>query len=150
MILSLRKLLLKLFHEDGLFYCSKLGNESSILNIVVELWLIKHEVSNYFSTYLDIYEWNMLTSPESIKTPSSVSFVLDLMEKSPKSDLVGVFELNQKWNISFEPGKKLIRFGLQFKDYCISIKSTSVRWGLIRIVLSHNPHIHKTYASNLC
>ena len=39
-------------------------------------------------------------SSESIKTQSSVSFVLDLIEEPTKIDSVGVFELNKRWDFS--------------------------------------------------
>ena len=39
-------------------------------------------------------------SSESIKTQSSVSFVLDLIEEPAKIDSVGVFELKKRWDFS--------------------------------------------------
>ena len=39
-------------------------------------------------------------SSESIKTQSSVSFVLDLIEEPTKIDSVGVFELKKRWDFS--------------------------------------------------
>ena len=74
---------------------------------------------------------------ESIKTPISVFFMLDLIKEPVKSDSVGVFEQS----------KKLIKCRLQFRDYCISIRNVSVRCDVINIIFKcQDP---KTYLSNL-
>lgn len=49
----------------------------------------------------------------------------------------------------FEPSKKLIRCGLQFRGYCISIRSVSVRCEVISVVFKcQKPNIPKIYVSN--
>ena len=47
---------------------------------------------------------------ESIKTPSSVSFVLHLIEESTKLNSAGVFEHNK--DSIFEAHKKHVRYGI--------------------------------------
>ena len=106
MICSLSKqLFLKLFLEDDLFCCSMLGNGTSISKdsswtgneASITKWRFKYDTklamrSNAFSLLLaleqisEICSWKW--SSELVKTPSSVSFVLDLIEEPPKCDSV--------------------------------------------------------------
>ena len=96
-------------------------------------------------------------SSESIKTPSSVSILVNLIEVFPKSDLVGFSNSTRDaiFRVGFymvicQPSKKIIRCGLQFRDYSISIRRANVKCGLISIVfnvriLTFMKHVYQIY-----
>ena len=114
MICSLSKqLFLKPFPEDNLFCCTMLGNGTSIskdgcwtgIEASVITWRFTYDMKlairpNAFSLLLTLEHMSKICSSnwssKSVKTPSSVSFVLDLIEEPPKCDSVCVSELNKR------------------------------------------------------
>ena len=107
----------KPFLEDDLFCFSMLGNGTSSLKdsswTGIEASIIKWRFTydmklamrpDAFSLHPTLEHMSEIClskqSSEPVKTPSSVSFVLDLIGEPPKYDSVGVSELNKKCHFS--------------------------------------------------